>query len=388
MSWQDYWTFNRSERRGIIVLLVFIFIFLILSHCIDYFDWTEKEDMSKYADFIANFEANINELDSNPDETRLNRYISEKYDTLQLFEFDPNTTSEADFIELGLTTKQIETITNYIDKGGRFYDPDDFRKMYGIRQKQYEYLEEYIRIEQKSTDKANYKKHDKKHDENVYPKNNVRAEIIHEIKPVDFDPNTITQQELMQMGLPDKVVENIINFRSKGGAFNSPDDMRKIYAVDSVLFAELAPYVKISVKKKERNIAKVELNSATYDELIAIRGIGKYFATEIIKFREKYSGIVNIDQLLEIYGMTDEKFAVIKEYVAANPDLAKRMDINKLTTSELLKHPYIDYAIASQIVAYRNKHGDFVRTEQLMETKILIKPVFDKIKYYLCVNCK
>ncbi|HYJ65098.1 MAG TPA: hypothetical protein VEV62_15240, partial [Parafilimonas sp.] len=39
-----------------------------------------------------------------------------------------------------------------------------------------------------------------------------------------FDPNTLNEQGFKQLGLSDKVIHTIINYRSKGGYFKTPQD--------------------------------------------------------------------------------------------------------------------------------------------------------------------
>ena len=50
-----------------------------------------------------------------------------KFETIkaELFYFDPNTASAADWRRLGIKDKTIHTILNYLTKGGKFYKPED-----------------------------------------------------------------------------------------------------------------------------------------------------------------------------------------------------------------------------------------------------------------------
>ena len=62
------------------------------------------------------------------------------------FPFDPNTVSLADLQRLGLTLRQAETIDHYRNKGGRFRNKEDFRKMYVVSDTLFTRLEPFIRI--------------------------------------------------------------------------------------------------------------------------------------------------------------------------------------------------------------------------------------------------
>ena len=61
-------------------------------------------------------------------------------------------------------------------------------------------------------------------------------------------------------------------------------------------------------------------------------------------------------------------FALQSQGKAATPQAAT-IDINKATASDLQKLPGIGPSLAKQIVAYREKHGPFTRSEDLMAIK-------------------
>ena len=75
---------------------------------------------------------------------RLDLYIANRYDTLKLFKFNPNSASEKDLQKLGLTEKQIANLINYRKNGGIFKTENDFRKLYGLRTMQFNFLREYL----------------------------------------------------------------------------------------------------------------------------------------------------------------------------------------------------------------------------------------------------
>ena len=48
---------------------------------------------------------------------------------------------------LGFSSSQIKTLLNYRNKGGVFYKKEDLLKIYGIKERQYKYLESYINVQ-------------------------------------------------------------------------------------------------------------------------------------------------------------------------------------------------------------------------------------------------
>ena len=77
------------------------------------------------------------------------RFSSERRPAL-LFSFDPNTTTKADLIKLGLPEKTAATILKFREKGGVFHKKEDLQKIYGLKSKDYERLASYVQLENKA----------------------------------------------------------------------------------------------------------------------------------------------------------------------------------------------------------------------------------------------
>ncbi|MBO4433929.1 MAG: helix-hairpin-helix domain-containing protein [Bacteroidales bacterium] len=65
---------------------------------------------------------------------------------VESFRFDPNTASLEDFMRLGFSEKQAQSIINYREKGGRFRRADDFAKSYVVADSVFQRLRPYIDI--------------------------------------------------------------------------------------------------------------------------------------------------------------------------------------------------------------------------------------------------
>ncbi|MBP7368435.1 MAG: helix-hairpin-helix domain-containing protein, partial [Paludibacteraceae bacterium] len=114
----------------------------------------------------------------------------------------------------------------------------------------------------------------------------------------NFDPNTADSATFVQLGLKSYVASNILKYRSKGGSFKNAEDFSKIYGIPSEKFNELLPYIQIDEKfsnppvnlgekaVKENPTSLVELNSADTTLLMQVKGIGKYYAKSIVRFRQ------------------------------------------------------------------------------------------------------
>lgn len=208
--------------------------------------------------------------------------------------------------------------------------------------------------------------------------NEITNEVSKEMTSVSserfvFNPNTITQEEAMKLGFSKKLSTTLVNFRNKGGKFYKPEDLKKLYGLTSQLFEELESYVLIPNERKEfkrdsvypkrvyekKTFTKelVDLNSADSLSIVYLKGIGPGFTKRIIKYRGMLGGFHSVNQLKEIYGMTDSLFLTLSSQIKLDDKAITKIPINAIDFNSLRKHPYFNFQSAQAIINYRFKHG-------------------------------
>ena len=135
--------------------------------------------------------------------------------------------------------------------------------------------------------------------------------------------------------------------------------------------------------KRERKDVTVELNSADTLDLQDLRGIGPYFARAIVKYRDILGGYVKKEQLLEVYGMTQDRYDAIAPHITLNTCEIKKIQINSASYAELRRHPYIDKYVARAIVRLREAGQQFRNVDDLLKISIIEDETRLKIAPYL-----
>ncbi len=240
-----------------------------------------------------------------------------------------------------------------------------------------------------------------------------------------FNPNTITLDSLQLLGFSKKQALTIIHYREKGGRFRRKEDFSKMYTVSREKYLELEPYIIIpkteeeaptaaSVSFRRYNTEKkpaasstsatssasassatyssdpspggssnggwktprpkvyIDLNEADSAALLSVRGIGPYFCKAILSYRESLGSFANIDQLLEIKGMDQEKFDRIKDQVFVHPGGILKFSIAEASRAFLERHPYIGSYNARGIALFLETHSKEECTlKALVENRIL-----------------
>ena len=363
----EFMHYTRNERKGIFILILLILLLSVLPKSFPWFIKEKKVDFKQFDQFVASVQT--------PDPNVKSSAV--------LFPFDPNTLSKDSFLLLGLPEKTAQTIINYRNKAGRFYNSKDLRKIYSLSPEYYALLEPYIFI--KNNTEGNRKP--LYQDSKSLPKR------------FNFDPNTIKERELYALGLPEKTVQTFLKFRNKGGRFKNKEDLRKIYGLNPSLYTALEPYIQIHsegfnqknipedatsspVTKKTFDTEPVDINRATVEIWQSIKGIGPAYAKRIVSFREKLGGFVSVDQVGTTYGLPDSTFQKIKPRLQASP-VFRKIDINTASLEELKAHPLISWKQADIINSYRSHHGRFDDFEDLGKIKALPGDMLLNLKPYL-----
>jgi len=210
-----------------------------------------------------------------------------------------------------------------------------------------------------------------------------------------FDPNKADSVTLTNLGIQHYIASNILKFRRKGGLFKTKESFSKVYGLTPEKFSELEPYIEIAQtaadrKDTLRNIVKVEnthviveLNSADTTELMKVVGIGRFYAKAIVRFRQQTGGFVNVDQLHELYGMTDQNFNKISPYCQINKVLVQKIKVNTASVERLNAHPYLNFYQSKAIYEHRRKKGKLQSIQDLQNIDDLTSETVSKIEPYL-----
>lgn len=212
-----------------------------------------------------------------------------------------------------------------------------------------------------------------------------------------FDPNRAPVEELISVGFSKELATRLVNYRNKGGKFVTKKDLLKLYGFDEKLYQRVHPYISLPEqltatesasglpsKKLTKEKVRVDLNMADTAQLKQVYGIGSKLSERIVKYREKVGGFISIDQLKEVYGLDSTVVEEVKKDFFILPEFQpKRLKINLAKQEELAAHPYINRALAKNIVAYRFQHGNFISFDELSKVQLMKEATLQKLKPYI-----
>ncbi len=218
-----------------------------------------------------------------------------------------------------------------------------------------------------------------------------------------FNPNTISENDMILLGFNKKLAQRIIKYRNKGGKFRKKEDLLKIYFFPKNLYKSLHDSITLPDSLPPRYSAydtahrktfkpyippqPFDINTADSAQLVAVRGIGPYYAYQIITYRNKLGGFIKPEQLKEVWPLDSVDIAELLKYAQfrPNPDLYK-LNINSASEAALMRHPYMPKRMAKLIPAYRLQHGPFQDIGQVLQIKHWKSEDFNRIEPYLTVG--
>lgn len=229
-----------------------------------------------------------------------------------------------------------------------------------------------------------------------------RPQEVPELHPFPFNPNTITEDEWRQIGLIDRQIRNIMNYKAKGGKFYSKSDLGKLYTISEEDYAQLEPFIvlpevvrgasgKSLQKRQNDNIGEesvsakkaipiVDLNTADSTLLVELPQIGSYMASRILDFRDKLGGFVDMEQLRDVKGMDSTRFATIQPYLKLGEAEIRKIDVNRADFKTLLSYEQV-----KRVFNQREKRGmikNWAQLEALLKDEGEVNPLLEQyVKY-------
>ncbi len=321
---RDFLTFNKRERNGVFILVSIIFILVLYLNVSSMFISQRKFDLTKFDKEVKTFLAEVEEKkDVSASEIDQQYSVTQRTGKFaaERFQFDPNLLPDVEWRRLGLTDKQIRSIKKYESKGGKFRKKEDLKKMYCINEEQFLSLEPFINLSSQS----------------------------------------IKQNEQNQFAQSD----------GEAGARNTSP-----VALVPLSFGE---------GQGVRSSILIELNTADSAQLTTIKGIGAFYAKNIIKYRNSVGGFISKEQLLEIWKFDAEKLASIEKYITIDPSKVKKLNITTCEAADL-KGQYISWTLANGIVSYRKNHGKYKTVDEIKNTDLVDEETYRKIVPYLIAD--
>ncbi len=298
-SLRAFLSLNKSEQRGIIVLVTIILLIALVNLLMPYFVDSKSElDFDKYKSNIESFLIEQKQFDDSvkmenlQNSGEIDKVVAEQI--IKPFIFNPNKLPFEDWKKMGFTDRQIRTIKNYEAKGGKFRSNEDLKKMYSISDAEYEVIEPYISIPESNKGKFTEKK--------------IELENI-EINSAD------SSSLIKSLGLSPWLANRVILYREALGGYTNKNQLKEVYGFKDKIYHPIENYIEIDISL----IRKIDINNIDFKELLK-HPYFDYSTTKVVfDVRNKIGSFSSVDQLKLIDNINDSTFNKIKNYLYIQP---------------------------------------------------------------------
>lgn len=148
-----------------------------------------------------------------------------------------------------------------------------------------------------------------------------------------IDVNSASAQDFMTIsGIGEKTAQNIIDYRKKIGKFTKLEQLMEVKGIGQSTFDKIKDQLTIggggsttmtgseksSGTKMSSPKGKININTASAAELIALPGIGEKTAEKIIAYRKENGKFKKIEDIQNVKGIAEKKFEKIKNMITVN----------------------------------------------------------------------
>lgn len=208
---------SRSEKRGLLLLL---FLLLCVSGGMLYVGMTER--VGTVVQLSPGDAAELEAFAEATKERKRQREV-ERTTIASPFPFNPNTADSATLIKVGLKSWQVKNLLAYRRAGGRWKDADDFKRLYGLTEEEYQRLRPYINIPPPVKD-VYFTENDRARQDSL---RQLRPEKFAELTVLDLNTvDTLTLRKIPGVGVG--YSRSIVSYRQRLGGFVSVAQLKEI----------------------------------------------------------------------------------------------------------------------------------------------------------------
>lgn len=205
---------------------------------------------------------------------------------LELFDFDPNTITKAEWEKLGVDARMSKRIIKYLSTGARFKCADDIGKIYGFDSLLLVRIKPFVQII-------------------PLKEESVKIELI----DLNFADTTILKT-LPGIG---KILSNrIIKYKDMLGGYISKSQLLEVYGISKETFQSIENRVFVSPVV----LQKISINDCSAKSLEKHPYISKRMSSDIVKYRVRVGKYSSVEDLKNKHLLSDSVFQKIQPYLS------------------------------------------------------------------------
>lgn len=289
---KEYFSFNKGQRIGLLILAAFITIVQLAYLCVDF---TPNQNSSAVNQQWLALQTEIDSMKNRSEETGY-----------KMYPFNPNFITDFKGYKLGMSIEEIDRLLAFRKTGKFANSAAEFQQVTKVSDSLLAKISPYFKFPDWVTNK--------KHTDQNYLKQDYKPFEKAIKKIIVQDINAATKEDLMKIfGVGDAISERILKQREILGGFISMEQMQDVWGLSPEVIYEMNKNFKIGTVPA---ISKIDINNASTKELMKLPYFRYALAREIVTYRSMNGGIHSADDLTKIKGFPVEKVKIIALYLA------------------------------------------------------------------------
>ena len=221
----------------------------------------------------------------------------------ELFRFNPNEADSATLLRLGLKPWQVRNLLKYRRKGGRWRSADDFRRLYGLTEEEFQRLRPYIIISPSAEE-----------NQNSFAKDAGKCDSLRRIYPEKFGELTVLSLNAADTTLLQRIpgigryrAAQICRYRERLGGYISTAQLREI----GDLPEGIEQWFEIGAGETPRQI---DVNKSDFKTLLRHPYLSYDQVCAIMRFRQKFGSLRSWSDLRNSPDFSETDFQRLAPY--------------------------------------------------------------------------
>ena len=291
-----FW-YNKRQRNGVFFLLAVI---VVLQFIYAFVDFSSEDEQNTTTDELIAFQYQIDSL----------KQIELENRKPKLFPFNPNYITDFKGYQLGMTTEEIDRLHTYRKQNKFVNSVSEFQQITKVSDSLLAAISPYFKFPDWVVKRENQKKNKtietSSFEKPIYNK-------VHKISTNDI--NKATQQDFETVsGVGEVLATRIIKYRNKLQGYSLPSQLYEVWGLSKETANEVLETFKIVDKPI---IAKVNVNTATFKEVLKNPYIDYELCKKIFEYRDEVAELQNISELRNIKDFPLDKYDRIVIYLEA-----------------------------------------------------------------------
>ncbi len=298
---KSHFWYNNSQRNGIFFLALLIIVLQLIYFFVDF---STQDTSNLNSSEILKFQKEIDSL----------KQLKSITKTVKIYPFNPSFLTDFKGYQLGLSTEEIDRLLLYRAKGNYINSTEEFQQITKVSDSLLKVISPYFKFPDWVTNKKKNIIHNSS--------TSLRTDFIEELQKTASDIhqnikdlNLATAKDLQAIyGVGEKLSTRIIKYRNKLGGFILEEQLYEVYYLDTEIATKILERFNVIEKPK---IIKVNINTATFKEVLSIVYIDYTLTKKIFEYRDEVAEIQSLKELKKIDGFPLEKFDRIALYLEA-----------------------------------------------------------------------